>query len=293
MRRRVYYLVTGILIVVLALSSGCAKNDQDGELISGDARRRQKDVEYVAGKATITYRVSAMNDVQVKVNDEYAEGKLMDIYYPPDFAFDEYLPVVVVVNELAGLGAKDMGRFMEWCLLLAASGMIAVTYDPVYADKDTVLLFDHLETNAEELWMDRDRMGLLCYCETCCSGLRIMEMKDHDFYDSIKAGVFLYGTMPWNEDLNPEASILMIKTGKSLADGVMRSIDEFKEAADLKGVSAEIYYHETGYKYFDITEQPQPMYLYGVHESFTADCDAILEVLRFLREKLTVPPLTV
>jgi hypothetical protein len=124
-------------------------------------------------------------------------------------------------------------------------------------------------------------------------GLRAMEMTDSEFYSGFKAGAFLYGTMPWSEDITTGASILMVKTGKALDSLVKGSIDEFAERAGEKGMTVEVYDHEGGHKYFDITEQFHPMYEYGINPSFTADCDAVKEIVRFLRTALAVEPLSV
>ena len=150
---------------------------------------------------------------------------------------------------------------------------------------------DYITVNADDLGIDGNRIGLLCYCETCCMGLKVMGMKDRDFYEGIKAGAFLYGTMPWSDDISSESSILMIKTGKNLDTQVKESIDEFAEKAREKGMSVAVYDHEAGFKYFDITEKPHPMYEYGTNPSFTADCDAVREIVSFLQTSLSITPL--
>jgi hypothetical protein len=270
------------------LLQSCEGNSPDEKFISGAALQRQKIQEMLSGTASIVYRVPAMSEVQVRLDEEYEKDKFLDVYYPPGYDFNTQLPGVVVVNGLAGIKAKSMGRFMDWGLLLAAEGMIGITYDPVYADKDLSVLLDYLTANADELGIDKNRIGLLCYCETCCMGLRAMQMKDREFYQGLKAGAFLYGTMPWSDNISSDASILMVKTGKALDIRVKDSIEEFAETARNRGLTVEVYNHENGFKYFDITEKPLPMYEYGVNPAFTADCDAVKAVVRFLQTSLTM-----
>ena len=127
MKRHVFWSMMSCVILIGFLFYSCGRTSQDDGFISGAARQKQKMQEMVAGTATIVYRVPAMSEVRVKIDKEYGENRYMDVYYPPGYNFSTKIPVVIVVNGLAGIKAKNMGRFMDWGLLLAAKGVIGVT----------------------------------------------------------------------------------------------------------------------------------------------------------------------
>ena len=282
--RRISFLI--LITVVLLLAGACSKEEVSGELISGEARQRQKNKEYLSGIGSIVYTVPEMKDVRVLVNAEYGNDRYMDVYYPPDYSFDRELPVVVVYNGFAGMNAKDMGRFIDWCLLLSASGFMAVTFDPVYPEKDYPALLDYLAVNASELGADPENLGVLCYCGTCCDGLRAFTIDERPFSEGLRTGIFLYGYMPWSEDIKKDASILMVKTGKSTEQEIKDSMDNFIAMSSAGGPYTELIDYQNGYKYFDISEIKHQPWEYGADKAFTEDCDVLKSVVDFLQSRM-------
>jgi len=97
----------------------------------------------------------------------------MDLYRPRDVDAATRLPAVVFVTGYSDLGAertlgcklKEMESYITWGKLVAASGMIAITYvnhDPM---RDVDALLRHIRENAEGLGIDEHRMGVWA-----CSG---------------------------------------------------------------------------------------------------------------------------
>lgn len=282
-------IVLFVLVFFLILTS-CATKDSDGEYISGAARRSQKEKEFVTNVCSTTYTVQAMDRVKVKVDEEYAENRLMDLYYPPDFTFDRKLPAVIVYNGFSGIQAKNMGRHIDWAALLAAYDMIGITYEPVYKDKDFAILLNSLSSRGDELCIDSENLGLVCACGTCPEGLRKF-CSDSGCAESLEAGVFLYGAMPWTDSIRRESSFLLVKTGKGLESYVKQSIDDFAVSAKGAGVDVTIINYDEGYKYFDITENPHQPWEYGINVPYTRDCDVTKEILVWLQEQLLSKPL--
>src|SRR5258708_29067488 len=78
--------------------------------------------------------VTVRRDVEFGAND--GGPLLMDLYYPPDAASGTQIPAVVVVagypdpgfERMLGCKFKDMGSSVSWGRLLAASGLVAITY---------------------------------------------------------------------------------------------------------------------------------------------------------------------
>jgi acetyl esterase/lipase len=92
----------------------------------------------------------------------------MDIYRPPDSSVTTRLPAVVFVMGYSDLGSeiilgckfKEMEAYISWAKLVAASGMIGITYvdhDPM-GDLDA--LFRYLHENARKLGIDEKRIGV-------------------------------------------------------------------------------------------------------------------------------------
>ena len=277
-------ILFSVLVFFLILTS-CATKDSDGEYISGAKRRSQKEKEFITNVCSTTYTVPAMDKVKVKVNEEYAENRFMDLYYPPDFSFDQKLPAVIVYNGFAGIKAKNMGRHIDWAALLAAHDMIGITYEPVYKDRDFELLLSGLSGRGDALCIDSESLGLVCACGTCPEGLRKF-CCDNRYAESLDVGVFLYGAMPWNDSIRRDSSFLLVKTGKGLESYIKRSIDDFTSAAKGAGVDVTLINYDKGYKYFDITENPHQPWEYGVNVPYTCDCDVMKEILTWLQGQL-------
>jgi hypothetical protein len=109
-----------------------------------------------------TYRVAAAGPLT------------MDLYYPPDSMSGARAPAVVFVTGFSDAGAqkmlgctlKEMGSYISWAQLVAASGMVAITYvnDEPAADAEAVVR--HVRQNAAELDIDENRIGVWT-----CSGI--------------------------------------------------------------------------------------------------------------------------
>ena len=86
-------------------------------------------------KMRIVYRVPGMDRVRVERNRVYrdfAGARLeMDVYSPPEATRGAPLPVVILIHGgpvPPGASAKNMGVFLSYGELLAASGLKAVTF---------------------------------------------------------------------------------------------------------------------------------------------------------------------
>ena len=103
--------------------------------------------------ASMVYQVPGMDEVTVR-DEVYrtVDGTPMvaDIYYPPDMQGETRLPVVVfgfgfpdkAVIKLAGTTLREYGTNIAAARLLAASGLIAVTYDSrQVGDMDAVVAY--------------------------------------------------------------------------------------------------------------------------------------------------------
>jgi acetyl esterase/lipase len=128
----------------------------------------------------VVYRLAGMDRVHVISNLKYSEVDnpylLMDVYTPPDLNSHERRPVVILIHGgSAGPehNPKDWGIFQSWGRLLAAAGIITVTFthrfspppQPLLAEAATDVgsAIDYIRANSESFHADRDRIGVCAW----------------------------------------------------------------------------------------------------------------------------------
>jgi acetyl esterase/lipase len=126
----------------------------------------------------VVYRLPGMDTARVHSNLKYSDVEnpylLMDIYTPPKLSKDEHRPVVVCIH--GGAGAqykpKDWGFYQSWGRLIAAAGMVGVTFThrlgypkPFLSDAaaDVSKAIDYVREHADSLNADRDRVCLAAW----------------------------------------------------------------------------------------------------------------------------------
>ena len=126
----------------------------------------------------VVYRIPGMDEVIVKSDLKYAQVNeprvLMDIYIPPGLKKDERRPAVLFIHGSAPVGSpvKNMGAYKSWGRLVAASGMVGVTFThrlgypkPQLSDaaSDVSAAINFVQTNAASFNIDKDRICLAAY----------------------------------------------------------------------------------------------------------------------------------
>jgi hypothetical protein len=120
-------------------------------------------------KKRVVYRIPGMESVDVQ-RDVGPLG--MDIYYPESRG-KAGLPAVIFVSgysdpgfqAMIGCRLKEMGSYVSWGELTAASGIVAITYSPTEPAADTQALMLDVRSRAESLGIDKTRIGIWA-----CSG---------------------------------------------------------------------------------------------------------------------------
>ena len=126
----------------------------------------------------VVYKVPGMDKVKVVQNLKYTRtddpNVLMDVYLPPDAANNEKRPIVIFIH--GGVKTeytpKDWGIYTSWGRLVAASGLVGVTftYRLEYPNKslenaaqDVSAAIDYVRANAGKYNADKDRICLIAY----------------------------------------------------------------------------------------------------------------------------------
>lgn len=160
-------------------------------------------------------RVRVVRDVAYKT----VTGQVlqMDVYSPPDQASqDELRPAVVFVNGVGdgpgGPKLRTWGQYTSWPRLIAASGLVAVTFDSRSGDAnagDVRDAFAYVRVNAKTLGIDAARIGAwACSANVRAALDRIMQPGE-----SVVAAVIYYGA---GEVAVPrtDVPVLLVRAGR-------------------------------------------------------------------------------
>lgn len=112
----------------------------------------------------VVLELPGMHEVTVRT-DVDADGPTLDVYTPPGGG--GLRPAVVFVSGypdpgfemMLGCKLKDMASYVSWARLVAASGMVAVTYANRQPE-DVALVMRHLRAHGAALGIDPERIGV-------------------------------------------------------------------------------------------------------------------------------------
>jgi acetyl esterase/lipase len=175
MSRRAFLL---LCLALLILPVGRAAARQQSEQSKPPAPQAPRKSLRELVMTPVVYSVPGMDKVTVKSNLKYTDADnpnlLMDVYTPPGLSKDERRPAVIFIHGSAGAEAraKDWGIYISWGRLVAASGMVGVTFThrlgypkPFLTDaaRDVDAAVAYVRTNADSLGVDRNRLCLAAY----------------------------------------------------------------------------------------------------------------------------------
>jgi len=257
-------------------------------------------------RKTAVYEIPGMEAVSLRRDIVYrttAAGALtLDFYSPPNPT--EPLPAVVFVLGYSDVGAearlgckfKEMGSYISWARLTAASGVAAITYtnrEPIpYLDA----LLGFLGDNAASLGIDAGRIGIWAasgnvplalsllmetekphpQCAVLCYGL----MLDLDGATGVAESAKIWGfANPCAgksvSDLASHVPIFIARAGQDQTPHLNQALDAFIPKALERNLPITLANHPTGPHAFDLLDDS--------HASRTI----IRQILEFMRSQLT------
>ena len=253
------------------------------------------------------YTVAGMERAMVRQDLVYrtgADGPLtMDVYSPEDRIATTPLPAVVLVagyndvgyQKMLGVKFKEMAMSVSWSQLIAASGLIAITYTNREPAADLDALLHHVREHADALGIDGDRIGVLA-----CSGnvpLALSSLIAHGC-TFLTCGALLYGFMldldgatgvaeaaaafrftnpnagKSLEDLRQDLPLFIARAGLEQFANLNDSIDRFVAQAVAANRPITLVNHATGPHSFDLLDDSE------------TSREIIRQVLGFLRSRL-------
>ena len=152
-------------------------------------------------KKRVVYTMPGTDAVTVRRDEPYlgADGGAlpMDLYYPPDSTSGAPTPAVIFVTGYPDAGArqrlgrplKEMGSYVSWAELAAASGLAAVTYTNSDPATDVHAVLRHLRQNAASLGIDENRLGIWACSGNAPNALSVVMQDAHEY---LKCAVLCY-----------------------------------------------------------------------------------------------------
>lgn len=241
-------------------------------------------------KKRIVYVIRGMEQARVVENRVYKtvdEGDLLlDVYYPTEVRDGERRPAVLFVH---GLGPaelvkhiKNSGQYVSWGQLMAASGLIAITFNHRSPDEhiswgdvagDVDDLVGYVRQSAEELRIDKERLAIWTCSAGVPLGIRSALLGTPAF---VKCLVAYYGPLDLQElqadwELTADevrefsattyleehaerlAPMLIAKAGLD-HPALNASIDHFIREASMKNVALDFMTHPGGQHAFDVLD---------------------------------------
>ena len=221
-------------------------------------------------EAPVVLTVPGMDKVR-SATVEYTAGRKMDLYYPSSFDFNKPAPVVVFVMGYStnyttnwfGAKLKDLGQYVSWGQIVAASGMVGVAYETDYPDDDLETVLRYLQKNGAELGVDSKRIGLFTCSGNTLTALGAMAAKGRDYSSSLRCGVVMYPIIsyfmnkgdevmpaPFKRELRADLPIFMVTVGQDRPEWT-EAVDTFLSGIDGRGYPLEVANYAQGIHGFD------------------------------------------
>lgn len=223
----------------------------------------------------LVHQVDYAGEVQANIPYSNYPSKVMDVYYPEKLHGP--VPAVVLVTGFSdsayearmGLKLKDVMWYRSWAKLIAASGLIGITYSNNDPHEDVRELFQYLRTEGSAFGIDGSKLGILSQSANVPNALSLL-MSD----TGIDCATLLYGyTLDIGESTlvadalsafgmpRPEAtgdqfpaetSMLLVRAGKEEHESLNDSIDLFAAEALRRNAPISLFNYPQGTHCFDL-----------------------------------------
>ena len=298
MRKFMSKTLTLFLILVLA-NMARAQQQQPRSETKGSAPQESKQAAAAAPDAEqlrrfreivmkpVVYRVAGMEQVKVISDLNYtgteSKYRKMDVYIPQGLGKSERLPAVILIHGGTSeqYTPKDWGIFTSWGRLLAASGMVAVTFTHRLGFPKTLLnegasdtndAINYVRNNADSLNIDKDRICLISF--SAGGPLLSMAMREKPSYVRCLVAFYSFMDVQQSEahrnsetpetvkkfsdityltegDAGKIAPLFIARAGQDEVPTMNDSIDRFIREAISKNMAITVMNHPQGSHGFD------------------------------------------
>ena len=252
---------------------------ENGLIINEDVRRSA-----LFNINTLAYELPGMEEVEV-VNITYAfhedQPLTMDVYYPPGTPADAQLPVVVfgLGYRMSSESLRDAHFYTSWGRLVAAAGMVGISYDTEQPDRDLETLMTFIQDNAEALKIDPAQIGLM---SSSANVPTVMSYLMQEGRSRIQFGVYYYGlsltpdhkyTEAFGEScaqrgclvneladvtyVDPDLPLFIVKAGRDFIPNINEAWDHFIAYVREAGAPVTVVEYEDGQHGFDTQQKTE------------------------------------
>ena len=241
-------------------------------------------------KKKVVYQINGIDAVIIRRDVEYRvtdrDVLTMDIYYPPEAKSEARPPAVVFVlgysdlgfQKMLGCKQKEMQSYISWGQLMAASGLVAITYTTIEPATDIHALLQYLRQNAASLGIDENRIGVWACSGNVPNALSVMMQEARD---NLKCAVLCYGIMLdlegstsvadaakiWGfanpcagksvEDLPKDMPLFIVRAGKDETPHLNETIDRFLAKALICNLPITFANHAAASHSFDVMDDSE------------------------------------
>ena len=210
----------------------------------------------------------------------------MDLYYPSNSKSGARTPAVIFVTGFSDIGAqkvlgctfKEMGAYISWGQLTAASGLVAITYTTTEPATDLHALLQYLQQHAAVLGIDENRIGVWAGSGHVPTALSVLMQPGQDY---LKCAVLCYGYMldldgltsvadaarqmgfvnacagKSVEDLPREMPLFIARAGQDQMPGLNDALDRFMIKALTCNLPVTFVNHPRGPHAFDLLDDSE------------------------------------
>ncbi|MCI0691464.1 alpha/beta hydrolase [candidate division KSB1 bacterium] len=239
----------------------------------------------------VVYRVPGMDAVKVLKDRDYKKTNnpnlKMDVYLPPNLPSGAKRPAVVFIHGGAGEGGdyrpKDWGIYQSYGKLIAASGLVAVTFTQSLGFPKTAVaeaandlndLLNHIRANAEAYNIDKEKIALVAFsaggpllsfgmmgktpyirCLVSVYNFLDIQQTEHHRQSETKETIQAYSPINHLANAANIPPIFIIRAGRDQIPNLNDTIDRFVREAIARNITIDFANHPEGAHGFDNKEE--------------------------------------
>ena len=235
----------------------------------------------------IVYECPGMHEGRVRTGIQYADGEGLTLnVYEPVLNGERVTiaPAVLLAVGFSDIGAvrvlgcrmSDMGAFVSWAQLLAASGIAAITYSTgANPASDSARLLAYLLENATTLGIDAAHLGLLAFsgngptalsllmtgtpfrCATLLCPFTLDEDGRADVARAAAQWGFANAVAGRSVSDIAAVPLLIARAGRDEVDGLNPALDAFVVGALARNLPLTLINHPSGPHAFDVMDDSE------------------------------------
>jgi dienelactone hydrolase len=281
-----FFQIVFILFVSILLAN-CTGGTEKTSKVDDANVKSSSGQELELPQRRIVYQIPEMEDVVCHKGEIYYSVDSMDleadIYMPPGLSRGSKLPLVILTNNYPdvawnkndGVCHKDWQMIISWAELIAASGMIAVTYQTQFSPSESDSLISYLSKNAPKFNIDINRIALFGCSANALAAQSLMQndnynircvvlyygallTPDQKYFEELNSATnslgFYLSDLKQVDDIPSDIPILVTRAGKDKYPLILMTIDHFLNEAVKSNAKITFINYPEGQHDFDVLD---------------------------------------